>query len=218
MFFRTSVLNFSGLFKALESSDIFAQNVEFYIYYLSHFDVAEVGILSGIRNYSNGKCVVCRITDGERNAVNGNSALVHREIAFSCHFLIELIFESKISRAISVFHSDTFGSLVHMSLYDMTIQTAVHHHRTLYVHLVAYLEQSQVAAVQGFLHGGNDIRAIFYFHYGEAHTIMSHALIEAEFINERALQRKVMFSLSCLIATTVAISSTIPLNIISVLI
>ena len=73
----------------------------------------------------------------------------------------------------------------------MTIQTAVHHHRALHVHLVAYLEQSQVAAVQGFLHGGNDIRAIFYFHYGEAHTIMSHALIDAEFINERALQRKV---------------------------
>lgn len=93
--FRTSVLNFTGLFKALESSDIFAQNVEFDIHYRSHFDVAEVGILSGIRNDGNGKCVVCRITYGERNAVNGNAALVHREIAFSCHFLIELIFESK---------------------------------------------------------------------------------------------------------------------------
>ena len=75
-FFRTSVLNFAGLFKALESSDIFAQNVEFDIHYRSHFDVAEVGILSGIRNDGNGKCVVCRITDGERNAVNGNAALV----------------------------------------------------------------------------------------------------------------------------------------------
>jgi electron transfer flavoprotein alpha/beta subunit len=75
-FFRTSVLNFAGLFKALESSDIFAQNVEFDIHYRSHFDVAEVGILSGIRNDGNGKCVVCRITDGERNAVNGNAALI----------------------------------------------------------------------------------------------------------------------------------------------
>ncbi len=124
-FFRTSVLNFAGLFKALESSDIFAQNVEFDIYYRSHFDIAEVGILSGIRNDGNGKSVVCRITDGERNAVNGNAALVHREIAFSCHFLVELIFESKISRAISVFHSDTFGSLIHMTLYDMTKESGV---------------------------------------------------------------------------------------------
>ena len=72
-----------------------------------------------------------------------------------------------------------------------TIQTAVHHHRTLYVHLVAYLEQTQVAAVQGFLHGGNGIRAIFYFHYGEAHTIMGHALVDAEFINKRASQCEV---------------------------
>jgi electron transfer flavoprotein alpha subunit len=111
-FFRTSVLNFAGLFKALESSDIFAQNVEFDIHYRSHFDVAEVGILSGIRNNSNGKCVVCRITDGERNTVNGNAALVDREIAFSSHFLIELIFESKISRAISVFHCEVEGTTV----------------------------------------------------------------------------------------------------------
>ena len=73
----------------------------------------------------------------------------------------------------------------------MTIQTAVHHHRTLYVHLVAHLEQTQIAAVQGFFHGGNGIRAIFYFHHGEAHTIVRHALVDAEFIYERTFQGKV---------------------------
>ena len=78
-----------------------------------------------------------------------------------------------------------------MSLYDMTIQTAVHHHRTLYVHLVAYLEQTQITAVQGFLHGGNGIGTVLDFHHGEADAVVRHTLVDAEFINERALQRKV---------------------------
>ena len=78
-----------------------------------------------------------------------------------------------------------------MGSLHMTIQTAVHHHRTLYVHLVAHLEQTQITAVQGFLHGGNGIGAVFYFHYGEADAVVRHALVDAEFINERALQRKV---------------------------
>ena len=107
-------------------------------------------------------------------------------------FRVEAVYlcESKISRAISVFHCDTFGSLVHVSLYDMTIQTAVHHHRTLYVHLVAHLEQTQITAVQGFLHGGNGIGAVFYFHYGEADAVVRHALVYSEFINKRTFQRK----------------------------
>ena len=73
----------------------------------------------------------------------------------------------------------------------MAIQTAVHHHRTLYVHLVAYLEQSQITAVQGFLHGGNGIGTVLDFHHGEADAIVRHALVDAEFIYERTFQGKV---------------------------
>ena len=78
-----------------------------------------------------------------------------------------------------------------MALNDVTVQAAVHHHRTLYVHLVAHLEQSQIAAVEGFLHGCNGIGAVFDFHHGEADAIVRHALVDAEFIYERTFQGKV---------------------------
>ena len=78
-----------------------------------------------------------------------------------------------------------------MALNDVTVQAAVHHHRTLYVYLVAHLEQSQIAAVEGFLHGCNCIGAVLDFHHGEADTIVRHALVDAEFIYERTRQGKV---------------------------
>ena len=79
------------LFEAFQSCNIFAENIEFDVHHGSHFDVAEVGVLSCIRNDGNGEGVVGRLADGERNAVKGNAALVDREIAISRQFLVELI-------------------------------------------------------------------------------------------------------------------------------
>lgn len=53
------------LFKALESCDIFAQNIEFDIHHGSYFDVAEVGVLSGVRDDGHGEGVVGWLADGE---------------------------------------------------------------------------------------------------------------------------------------------------------
>ena len=73
----------------------------------------------------------------------------------------------------------------------MAVQSGVHDHRALHVHLVAHLEQSQVAAVQGFLHGSNGIGTVLDFHHGEADAVVRHALVDAEFIYERTFQGKV---------------------------
>ena len=78
-----------------------------------------------------------------------------------------------------------------MSLHDVTVQSAVHHHRAFHVHLVAHLEQTEVAAVQGFLHGSNGISTVLDFHHGEADAVVRHALVYSEFINKRTFQRKV---------------------------
>ena len=56
---------FIRLFEALQSCDILAENIEFDIHHGSYFDVAEVGVLSGVRDDGYGEGVVGWLADGE---------------------------------------------------------------------------------------------------------------------------------------------------------
>ncbi len=56
---------FIRLFKALQSCDILTENIEFDIHHGSYFDVAEVGVLSGVRDDGYGEGVVGWLADGE---------------------------------------------------------------------------------------------------------------------------------------------------------
>lgn len=49
------------LFKALEPCNVFTKDVKFYVHDRSHFYMAEVGVLSGIRNDGDGERVVRRL-------------------------------------------------------------------------------------------------------------------------------------------------------------
>lgn len=84
------------LFEALESCDIFAQNIEFDIHHGSYFDVAEVGVLSGVRDDGYGEGVVGWLAYGERNAVHGYAALIYGEVALARHLLVQFIFEGEV--------------------------------------------------------------------------------------------------------------------------
>ena len=53
------------LLEAFQSCDILAENIEFYIHHGSYFDVAEVGVLSGVRDDGYGEGVVGWLADGE---------------------------------------------------------------------------------------------------------------------------------------------------------
>ena len=54
-FIRKSLFD---LFEALQSCDILTENIEFDIHHGSYFDVAEVGVLSGVRDDGYGEGVV----------------------------------------------------------------------------------------------------------------------------------------------------------------
>ena len=55
----------SSLFEALQSCDILAENIKLDIHHGSYFDVAEVGVLSGVRYDGYGEGVVGWLADGE---------------------------------------------------------------------------------------------------------------------------------------------------------
>ena len=44
-----------------------------------------------------------------------------------------------------------------MSLNDVSVESAIHQHRALHVHLVAHLQQTEVRTVECLLHRGDDV-------------------------------------------------------------
>ena len=78
-----------------------------------------------------------------------------------------------------------------MALYDVAVQPAVHQHGAFHIYLVAYLQQSQVGAVECFLHGGDSVVGTVDAHDGEAYTIVGYALVNAQFVDKRTGERKV---------------------------
>ena len=78
-----------------------------------------------------------------------------------------------------------------MTLYDMTVQSAVHQHRALYVHLVAYLKQTEVSTIQRLLHGGHYILVALDAHHRQTNAVMGHALVDLQLIDKRAGQREI---------------------------
>ena len=79
-----------------------------------------------------------------------------------------------------------------MALDDVSVQASLDEHRAFHVHLIAHLEQAQVAAVQRLLDGGHGVGAVArQFHHREAHAVVRHALVNLQLIGETALERDV---------------------------
>ena len=78
-----------------------------------------------------------------------------------------------------------------MALNDVPIQSSVHQHATLDIHLVAHLQQAEVGTLQGFTHGGDDIGAVLNADNCQTHAIVCHTLVNAQLVDKRAAQRKV---------------------------
>ena len=84
------------LFEALESCDVLTENIEFDIHHGSYLNVAEVGILAGIRDDGYGEGVVGWLTYSERNAVHGYAALIYGEISLTRHLFVKLLLKSEV--------------------------------------------------------------------------------------------------------------------------
>ena len=87
---------FVHLLKALEASDILAEYVEFDVHHSAYLDVAEVGVLTGVRDDGYRESIVGWVADGERYAIYGYAALINGEVALASHLLVQLIFEGEV--------------------------------------------------------------------------------------------------------------------------
>ena len=90
------IFYYSKLFKTLETSDVLTENIKLDVHNCSHFDIAEVGVLSGIRDDGDSKGVVGRLAYGERNTIHGYAAFIDGKIALASHLLVELKLEGEV--------------------------------------------------------------------------------------------------------------------------
>ena len=135
--------------------------------------------------------MVGRFAYRQRNAVDRYRPLVHGEIATSRHSCVGFIFEGEVGGAIGIVHRRAVRRMVHMSLHDVTVQPAVHQHRAFHVHAVAYLEQSQVRALQRLLHCRDGIGVVDETNHRQAYAVVGYALVYFQLVDKRTGEREI---------------------------
>ena len=134
-------------------------------------------MFKSIGNNGHLESIVGGIAHGQADTIDRYRAFVYRDVAALCHLLVKSIPESKVIASFRILYIDASGSLVHMSLNDMAIQPAVHHHTTLHIHFISHLQQAKIGTVQRFLHGRHGIGIICQTDYRQANTIVRHTLV-----------------------------------------
>ena len=163
---------------------VFPDDVELDVDDGSFLDGVEVSVVEGVGDDADLEGVGCGTTYGKAHAVDGHASLIDGEIAVLHHLLRALVFEGVLVAALLVFHSDASGGLVNVPLHNMPIKAAVHQHRALHIHLVAHLEQSEVAALQSLAHSGDGICVAFDAHDCQANAVVGDTLVDAKFLHE----------------------------------
>ena len=178
--------------------NVLADDVELYVDHRTGFDGMEVRVIEGVRDDADLEGIACGTAYGEAYAVDRHAAFVHGKVSVPNHFLCALVLEGVLVAALLVLHGDAGGCLIHMSLNNVSVQAAVHQHGTFHVHLVAHLEQAEVAAFQRLTHGcdgvGRDPPTPFRgrkTHDSEANAIVSNALVDAQLLYKWAGQGQV---------------------------
>lgn len=144
----------------LQAGDVFSEDVELEVDDGAYTDVAEIGVLEGVGDDGHLEGVAGGVADGERDAIDGDTAFVDGEVALLSHLAVFGIFEGEVGGAIGIVHGNATGRFIHMTLNNMAIEAAVHQHGTLYINLITHLQQTEVRAVEGFLHGGDGVRRL----------------------------------------------------------
>ena len=175
-----------GLSKLLEAGDVFAKDVELKVDNGADADVLEIGMFHSVRNDGYLESALRRIANGERHAVNGDRTLVDGEVAATRHLWRIVVLEGEIGGAVGIVQLDATSGLVYVALDDMAVETSVHQHGTLNVHLVANLQQSEVGTLQSLLHGGDGVSGLNNVYDGEADAIVSDALVYFQFVDKGA--------------------------------
>ena len=75
--------------------------------------------------------------------------------------------------AIHLLDIGAHGRLVHVSLNDVAVEASLDEHGTLHIHLIAHLEQAQIAAVQRLLDCRHRVGAVTrQLNHRQAHAVM----------------------------------------------
>ena len=151
----------------------------------------KVGIFVSIRYDSYLESIIRRIAYRQTDTINSHRTLVYRDIATFRHFFIKCIFKCKIPASFRILDFHTSSRLIYVSLHDMSIQSAIHHHAALYIHLIAHFQQTKIRTVQRFFHGSYRIRIISQTHYRQAYSVVRNTLINLQLIYKRTLKCKV---------------------------
>ncbi len=176
------------ILKFVHSRNVFPNDVELDVDDGSLLDGVEVGVVEGVGDDADLEGVGCGAANGETDAVDCHAPLIDGEIAVLDHFLRALVFEGVLVAALLVLDGDADSSLVNVPLHDMPVKASVHQHRALHVHLVAHLEQPEVAALQSLAHSGDGICVVFEAHNCQANAVVGDALVDAKFLYEGAGQ------------------------------
>ena len=151
-------------------------------------DILEIGVLESVGDNSHSEGIALGIAYRERHAIDCHAALVNSEISLVSHLGVNTIFKGEILAAVGVLDGCALGCAVNVSLNDMPVEAAVHHHRALHVHLVARLQHTEITAIERLFHRGHCIYSVFNLHHSQAHAVVSHALVNLQLVGKRAAQ------------------------------
>lgn len=142
-----------------QTRNVFADDVKLQVYLRAYFDIVEVGVVVGVGNDADLKTIVSGVANGKAHTIDGHATFVHAEIATLCHFAVGFVGKCEAVTAFFARFSYANRCLVYVSLYDVPIQTTVHHHGAFYVDLCANDPIAKVGAFERFAHGGDNVRA-----------------------------------------------------------
>ena len=172
----------STLFILHQSANVFTYDVELKVDHRAYLDIVEIGILKSVRDNGHLEGVISGVAHCEAHTIHRNRALINGKVATLSHRLIESIFECEIVAAIGIINGYASGGLVNMTLHDVAIQTTVHHHATLNIHLITHLEQAQVGTVESFFHRRYHVCISCFLHYRKTHAVVRYALVNTQLI------------------------------------
>ena len=108
--------------------NIFSNNVKFQIYQRSNLDCVEVSVVESVGNDAHLERVLRWAADGQAHTVDGYRALIHSQIAASCHLFVEIVLEGENVASFGVFNLCAACRFIDVALHNVTVQSAVHQH------------------------------------------------------------------------------------------
>lgn len=172
-----------------EFADVLPYDVEFEVHHRPFLYLTEVRVFVCIGYNGNLEAIEAGVAYGQTDTVHADRPFLYRRISLAGTFLVERIFKGIIPASVGFRDLGTYGSLIHMPLDDMPIQTPIHQHAAFEIDKAPGAEKSQVRAFERLLDCRYSIGLVRFADHGKADAIMRYTLIYLQLIDERTLHR-----------------------------